>query len=616
MSINKRTAIGGAVAIAAMSATTAGALVGDPIRVSVDNGGQQAMLASTGGAVSAQGRHVAFVSAANLSGVDTGGVKQLYVRNRATGATVLASSSKAGVPANAEVLAGTGSNAYFDINADGRYVVFGSAADNLSPGDQNGKQDVFLKDLQTGRVNVLSAKRICGATPSYSCITHAGNGDSRDPSISADGDAVAYTTDATNLGWNDTDDASEVIIGPGVGFPGGSAVQGESAEPHSSPSISADGKQIAFRSGGTIVVRDRAHPSNYIAVGAGSDPDLSGDGRFVAFTSTGAFSPADDNGTSDIYRYGDGKYELVSSRDGQASPGNGPSHGASMSADGERVVFTSAATDLVAGDSNGKADAYARHISAGATSQLSTAGDGTGGAEPATATAVAPNGGLAVFDTESPLSASDTNGISDVFARDLGATDTTGPVASRVYWDEGYKGFGDVWIAQFADDPSGVVHYWVTGETRDGAMATVTAVDGAGNERVSQGAATVLRHDYSHLGDGPSPSPARVESIKIRSIKLVKNGVRISYSTTGGNGMAWADFRLQRVRLARSGKTLGYSFASKARVGTISAGTRAITLPRPRAKGTYRVRALIGKGKHRVLVVKRFRIGGPVGKTG
>jgi Tol biopolymer transport system component len=111
-------------------------------RVSVGRGGSQAHGASRYPAVSANGRYVAFVSAAdNLVAGDTNGWADVFVRDRVAHVTRRVSGP-----------GGTQANGFFltpAISADGRHVAFSSDADDLVPGDTNGTADVFLRDLRS-----------------------------------------------------------------------------------------------------------------------------------------------------------------------------------------------------------------------------------------------------------------------------------------------------------------------------------------------------------------------------------------------------------------------------------------------------------------------------------
>ena len=95
--------------------------------------------------MSADGRFVVFWSGANLlPGLDAYG--NIFRRNLATGQLRLVSANAAGDPANR-----TSYDA--DVSADGRYVVFRSAATNLTPVEHTGSPSIFLKDMVTGDID-------------------------------------------------------------------------------------------------------------------------------------------------------------------------------------------------------------------------------------------------------------------------------------------------------------------------------------------------------------------------------------------------------------------------------------------------------------------------------
>jgi archaellum component FlaF (FlaF/FlaG flagellin family) len=129
------------------------------------------------------------------------------------------------------------------ISADGRYVAFGSDASNLVPGDTNSKKDVFVRDTLAGTTERVS---IAGDGTQ-------GNSVSSRPSISADGRYVAFDSDATNLAPGDdtngsydvfvTDRQTDTIERVSV------ASDGTGADSHSMfPVISATGRYVAFHS--------------------------------------------------------------------------------------------------------------------------------------------------------------------------------------------------------------------------------------------------------------------------------------------------------------------------------------------------------------------------------
>lgn len=173
---------GGAIALAAP---------GDISIVSLSSGGAQGAQPVEGAAVSADGSAVAFTSAADLTGVPTGAVVQLDVRDRVAGATRLASASAAGRPANGAVDGEDVGNIQFAVSGDGRYVVFASTATNLTPADTDSGTDVFRKDLATGEVALVSVA---------SGGQKAGAAVFGDPDVSFGGGRVSFGTGLATKG--------------------------------------------------------------------------------------------------------------------------------------------------------------------------------------------------------------------------------------------------------------------------------------------------------------------------------------------------------------------------------------------------------------------------------
>ncbi|MCL5292034.1 MAG: hypothetical protein M1548_05835, partial [Actinobacteria bacterium] len=152
---------------------------------------------SSNPSISADGSYVAFSSdATNLVDGDTNSTRDVFVRNLQTGSTKRVSiSSTRGQ--------GNGWSDYSSISADGRYIVFKSAADNLILGDTNRDLDAFVQDQMTGetmRVNVSSS----GA--------EGNRGHRGFPSISANGRYVVFASDANNLVDNDTNGQTDVFV--------------------------------------------------------------------------------------------------------------------------------------------------------------------------------------------------------------------------------------------------------------------------------------------------------------------------------------------------------------------------------------------------------------------
>ena len=142
--------------------------------------------ASEEAAISADGRYVAFVSRArNLHPDDTDGRRDVFVRDLRRNVTQLVSQ-------------GPGEALEPAISADGRHVAFVYRRDSLLPEDGNPYRDVYLSDLRTGELKLVSA---------------GSNGRSTyGPVVSADARYVAFETSATNLDPLDTDTSLDAYV--------------------------------------------------------------------------------------------------------------------------------------------------------------------------------------------------------------------------------------------------------------------------------------------------------------------------------------------------------------------------------------------------------------------
>ncbi|MEW6267841.1 MAG: hypothetical protein AB1689_00920 [Thermodesulfobacteriota bacterium] len=194
------------------------------------------------GAMSASGRFVAFASAAsNLVANDGNGTFDVFVHDRTTGETRRVSVDSNGVEGN--------TTSYLaSMSANGRFVVFESSADNLVPGDGNGQSDVFVHDLQHGKTERVSV----GAAGVE------GNDWSNNPTISRNGRFVAFDSYASNLIGSDHNDATDVFVRDrkkgrtrrvSVG-PARVEANGHSE----APAISADARHVAFGTYATNLV--------------------------------------------------------------------------------------------------------------------------------------------------------------------------------------------------------------------------------------------------------------------------------------------------------------------------------------------------------------------------
>ena len=223
---------------------------GETIRVSVNSAGAEGGGPSFHPSISADGRYVAFQSQAdNLVVGDTNlfPLSDIFVHDLQTGITTLVSVDSNGVQGN-------GDSTLPSISADGRYVTFKSQADNLVVGDTNlfPLSDIFVHDLQTGITTLVSVDS----------NGVQGNGDSTLPSISADGRYVTFKSQADNLVVGDTNlfPLSDIFVHDlqtgttNLVSVDSNGIQGNGDS--SAPSISSDGKFVAFESEADLVADD------------------------------------------------------------------------------------------------------------------------------------------------------------------------------------------------------------------------------------------------------------------------------------------------------------------------------------------------------------------------
>ncbi len=382
-------------------------------------------------AISDDGRYVVFESdATNLVAGGTDGTRHIYLRDLLAGSTELISQSTDGVVGNIDSQDAV-------VSADGRYVVFGSLADNLVAGDTN-SWDVFVRDRVSGitsRVSVASG----GGQANASCYS---------PTVSGDGQIVAFHSDATNLG-EETDgwtahvyvrDIDEDVTGSIIS----SAVWTTMGNSYSAgSSIAMDGSAVAYYSSATNLVPGdaRAHAEIFVTGLAGEgtslasrgvegtpvngdcwDPALSGDGSVVAFASGASNLVADDENDSTDAFVADvetGVAERVSVSS-VGEEGNSYSDAPRISADGRRVVFKSNATNLVSSDSNDCEDIFVRYLDTGTTFRVSVSGTDDQADSDSWEPHISGGGRYVSFSSYATnLVVGDGNDATDVFVHDL-----------------------------------------------------------------------------------------------------------------------------------------------------------------------------------------------------
>jgi class 3 adenylate cyclase/Tol biopolymer transport system component len=352
-----------------------GPLTRKSLQIVSRRGGEQGNRASTQPSISHDGGVVGFLSEATNLAVkaDRNGEQDVFIHQVETGLTTRASIGN-------EAQAANGPSTEVDVSADGKFVAFTSSADNLSvKPDENGKDDIFVHDVEqvrTNRVNIRSGNR------------REANGKSFNPTLSEDGRFVAFASAATVLTPRDTNNASDVFrfdndpeefktVRASVTSEG-RLTDGDSTQ----PSISDDGTRVAFVSkafnlvegddeGADVFVHDfvtgqttlvsRALTGDVAGAGQSDRPAISGNGEYVVFDSaSGNLVPDDDNGVRDVFVYeiATGKLTRVSV-DQDDEEAQDDSLDASISFDGAWVVFASD-SGLVEDDFNRRTDVYLR----------------------------------------------------------------------------------------------------------------------------------------------------------------------------------------------------------------------------------------------------------------
>lgn len=379
-------------------------------KVSVGVGGTQADNNSYEPSISADGRYVSFTSyASNLVAGDTNFAQDVFVRDRQNGTTERVSVATGGGQAD-QFGAGQSS-----VSGDGNRIAFQSESANLVPGDTNGLPDVFVRDRQAGttqRVGVGTG----GAQGTFGAS---------EPSISADGRFVAFSSSSTNLVPGDTNSANDIFVRD---------LQASTTERVSVSSSGVEASVDSFATGDPCCGRRM----------------ISADGRFVAFqTASGNLVAGDDNNTADVFvrdrQTNETSRVNVSSTGEQA---DGPSVFGAISADGRHVVFSSLSSNLISPpDTNVLFDAFVHDRQTGVTTRVSVATGGGQGNGISVANSISGDGRYVSFESDASNLVSGDTTVRDVFIHER----DVGPSSFTLTVERSGTGAGSV-----ASDPAGI----------------------------------------------------------------------------------------------------------------------------------------------------------------
>ena len=473
--------------------------------------------------IDADGSHVAYVTSDAHDAVnDTNGTLDVYVWQVGTTTFELASRLSG---ANTAALNAASSRT--SLSDSGTVVAFETDSAQLDAGDTNGASDIAVRRLSTAATfpNVTSI-----ASRASTAGGVVGDGESTHPALAGDGSSVAFVSQSTNLigAGADTNGVRDVFrksFSAGFATTRVSVSDAEAQLTQASgsnlPSISDNGDLVAFTNFGTGIAPDDGPTTNetvYLrsitaattevvsrATGTGGGApalfaganSISGDGRTVAFAGTSADYSADDDDsrTPHVYARRLNAYPatpnttLFLDRPTGTAPFTGTSevddariYPGATSWDGRFVGFTSDADNVVPGQDNGFLNAFVRDTVTGTTEQLNAGhpgsavirvalsadgrsalyvpdgtaylrdldtdteevvsrADGPSGAVTSvdgSGLALSGDGSRAAFVTTAALDAADTNGVDDVYVRDLASDDTI--LVSRADDEQGADG--------------------------------------------------------------------------------------------------------------------------------------------------------------------------------
>ncbi|MCA9972907.1 MAG: PD40 domain-containing protein, partial [Anaerolineales bacterium] len=423
-----------------------------------------------------------------------------------------------------------------DMSGDGRYLVFESDAADLVPGDGNQATDIFLWDAQGGGISRLSAAPGGGDA----------DGASHTPVISADGRFAAFESQATNLIGSDVNGVTSDIfladrqtgaISLVTQSTGG--VQANSSS--FTPAISADGRYVAFASlARNLVISDtnlfidiyvRDTVSNTLELvtrglnGAMTDessftPAISADGRYVVYSSGASnLVPGDTNGVTDIFSYDRQTGETVRLSMGlNGAEANENSYLPDVSGDGRFVGYTSLATNLVLSDTNDAFDVFLFDRQTGQTERLSVTAQGDEANGNSVAVRLSFDGQYATYASDAAnLAGGDNNGQMDIFWLDRGMGELQ--LVSRSVM--GDAGNGQSVLSQLSNDGNMLAFESVASD--------LVGDDGNGSQDIFY---TVVES----MPPTPTPSPTATATVPVdlpQFLPLVRAGYPPSYEISG-----------------------------------------------------------------------------------
>jgi len=336
---------------------------------------------------------------------------------------------------------GNGGSTEASISGDGRFVAFQTSATNLEPGDPQGNDDFGADHILVYDRDNDTVERV-----SQSDSGEPGNSTTQFPDISSDGRYVVFESDSDNLVNDDSNELSDIFVfdrdNDTIERVSVDSAGAESDGPSNSPTISANGRFVAFHSlAGNLVSGDNNDVQDIFVYDRDTDNiervsvDSSGvevnernisariadDGRYVVFESdSDNLVSGDNNGERDIFVHdrNNDSIERVSVDSG-GGEGNDNSFSATITPQGRFVAFESDASNLVANDTNSSTDVFLHDRSTGTTELVSLTDSGAQGNDGSFNPSLSADGRYVGFGSGATnLVPGDTNGFTDLFLYD------------------------------------------------------------------------------------------------------------------------------------------------------------------------------------------------------
>jgi CSLREA domain-containing protein len=327
-------------------------------------------------AISPDGRYVVFTSASNnlLPGT-TSGAWSIYLRDTLTNTTSLISKAPDGAAPN-------GQSHHPTISSSGRYIAYQSQATNIAGTGtlSSGFYNILLYDTHTNQTVRIS--KIPDGTLPF--------GDSTFPKISANERYVTYTATGSNIIAGDTNSRSDIFV------------YDRQTDTTTRVSVASDGTQ-----------------SN----GDSSNVNISSDGSYVTFNSDASTLVAGVSGMTNVFLHDrvTGQTTLITKSVSGSPPGAGGG-APDMSTDSRYILFLSGANNLVYGDSNNFQDAFVYDRQSDTFTRATLRADGGEANGKVLFASISDDGNIAAYTSAAKnLVTGDTNNVDDLFIANLSA---------------------------------------------------------------------------------------------------------------------------------------------------------------------------------------------------